>query len=155
MVPLPGHDYLTRIGQIVYMVGYLEWVVLGDLADLGDPGGLTLNDLAGLPTGEIAKRLTNAAPSIADPVVSRFIATAGSALTDVRDRRNGVMHARPITGPGDQQVLHRSVPGPKPAAEQFTVDVPRLDELIADIDSWVERVFELRTAARAAAGVPL
>jgi hypothetical protein len=154
-VPLPDDDYLARIGQLVYMVGYLEWGVLGDLSALGQPGGLTVEDLAGKPTGGIASKLTEAAKKINDPDIQRFIATAGEALADLAGRRNGVIHARPATGPDGHPTLYRWTAGPKPAAEAYIVDRPLLDLLIADTDSWNARVSDLRTAARAAAGAPL
>jgi hypothetical protein len=154
-IPLPDDDYLARIGQLVHTVGYLEWGVLGDLSALGQPGGLTVDELAGKPTGIIANKLTEAANNISDPDIQRFIATAGKALADLSGRRNGVMHARPGTGPDGHPTLYRWTAGPKPAAEAYIVDRPLLDRLIADTDSWNTKVSDLRTAARAAAGTPL
>ncbi|MBB3084675.1 hypothetical protein [Geodermatophilus sabuli] len=154
-VPLPADDYLTRIGQLVYMVGHLEWGVLGDLSALGNPGGLSVDDLAGQSTGAIAQRLTAAVAKISDPDIQQFIATAGQALSDLASRRNGVMHSRPATAPDGQQTLYRWTAGPKPAAEAYIVDRTLLDQLIADIDSWSSKVTSLRHAARAAASSPL
>jgi hypothetical protein len=152
-VPLPDDDYLARIGQLVYMVGYLEWYVLGDLAALGNPGGLTVEDLAGKETGKIAKALTQAAAGIADPDIRQFIAAAGDALSDISGRRNGVMHARPATAPSGEPTLYRWRAGGAP--EAFMVDLPFLDQLLADVDAWNTKVGDLRPAARSAAGNPL
>ena len=152
-LPLPEDDYLARIGQLVFMVGCLEYNVLGALAALGNPAGLTVEALAGKETGTIARALRTAAPGIADPDIQQFIATTGDALADIADRRNSVMHARPATGPNGEPTLYRWRAGGKP--ESFIVDRTFLDQLIADVDAWHVKVGALRPAAHAAAGSPL
>jgi hypothetical protein len=32
VIPLPERDYLAKIGEVAYAIGYLEWSVLGDLS---------------------------------------------------------------------------------------------------------------------------
>lgn len=152
-VPLPEDDYLARIGQLVYMVGYLEWGVLGDLTALGNPGGLTVEGLAGKETGTIARALSTAAAGMVDPDIQQLIATAGDALADISGRRNGVMHARPAAGPSGEPTLFRWRAGGAP--ESYLLDRSLVDQLIADVDAWNVKVSGLRPAAHAAAGSPL
>jgi hypothetical protein len=111
-IPLPENEYLLLVGQVAYMVSYLEWLILGDLeglrADL--PAKLTLGELAGKPTGVIAERLRCAVKDIHEPDVKAYIAEGARVLKDASTRRNDLLHARPATIGGNQR-LKRQVPG--------------------------------------------
>jgi hypothetical protein len=55
---MPLQSDLALIGKLVYCVGYMEWMVLGDLASIpGLPADLTVGELAGLTTGQIVRRI--------------------------------------------------------------------------------------------------
>ncbi len=107
-IPLPEDEYLLLVGQVAYMVSYLEQIILGDLdrlaAHIPPELKLTVEDLAGKSTGQIAGALERAVDEIDDQEVKAFIERGAQVLGDAADRRNHLLHARPATIGSNQRL---------------------------------------------------
>lgn len=113
MIPYPDDDYLVRLGKLVYAVGYLEWLSLGDLPGLkGLPRSLSLAALEGLTTRDIAKRLMDSdeLAKVRASAVRDWLREAGQHLLEVGDKRNNVLHARPASHLVEDPRLNRRDP---------------------------------------------
>lgn len=147
----PGSDYLEGLGELVYAVGSLEWLLLGDLDKHRSvlPPTLTVESLAGETTVTIANRIRDAVPAIADPVVGEFYERGAAALLEVGELRNAVLHSRPATMPdeaGSQRLYRwRLAKGAKPM-EAFWIDDGHLDRTLRRITQLNEEVNDLRAA---------
>jgi hypothetical protein len=145
---LPEAEYLTRIGQIAYQVSSMEWCILGDLGLLAEaiPDHLSVGELAGRTTGEIAGRLSRAAQEITSEPVKDYVRAAAEALEDARVRRNHVLHARAATIDGHQRLYRwRLRPG-----DQFPITIAWLNEQIEALNQWSTKMYSFREAAHAA-----
>jgi len=144
-IPYPDDDYLTEIGRMVYALAYLEWLALGDLGHLpGLPPELTVEKLAGQPTGEIAKALRANVAEIADPATQAYLQGLAEALGVLAPRRNGVAHARPATI-DDEQRLNRWAKR-SGRLEAYPITGELLADLIDDIEAAVTETGKLRPA---------
>src|SRR5689334_16220483 len=94
-VSTPSQDYLTKVGELVFLVGSLEWLVLGELPSRKSvlPPELQIERMAGRSTGQIARDLTNHADAVADQPFRDFLLAAVDPLTEAAERRNHVLHA--------------------------------------------------------------
>ena len=128
-VPLADDEYLKYIGQIVYSVGYLEWLLLGDIASNKNimPPTLNIESLSTKSTGQIAEILINIYPEdIEDTQLRDWLIMGGRHLSRIAKLRNNILHARPATNENGQQVLYRWTARP---GEQFFIDQSQLNEL--------------------------
>jgi len=150
MPALPEAEYLVKIGQIAYTVGSIEWLILGELSALNSeiPSHLSVSQLAGRSTGQIAGQLTDALAKINQADVRAFIAEGAAALAAMSERRNALLHSRPATIDGKQR-LHRWLPG-----VAFSITDDWLAQVITEGNSWYRRVDSLRSAARSACQTP-
>jgi hypothetical protein len=150
---LPETDYLTRMGQIAYLVSSMEWSILGDLGLLAGaiPDHLSVGDLAGLTTGKIAGRLRSATQEITSEPVLAYVRAAADALKDASERRNHLLHARPATIDGQPRLYRwRLHPG-----DQFPITIAWLDEQIEALNRSSAKMYSFREAAHAAARAAL
>jgi hypothetical protein len=115
------------------------------------PADLTVEKLAGQPTGKIASHLQAAVPAITTPEVRAFIAEAASALAAVRAERNHLLHARPATIDGKQR-LYRWKLGGAPAT--FVIADEWIDQRLAEIDECIRKVSALRGPVKSAVTSP-
>ncbi|MFA4051890.1 hypothetical protein [Mycobacteroides chelonae] len=140
-IALPEDDYLVLVGQVAYMVGSLEWTVLGDVPRWSQhlPADLTAGALAGEPTGVIGRKLRSAADKIAHDQVRNYIETAGQILGDAAKLRNDVLHARAATSEDGFQRLYRWKEKPQCA---FFITT-----------EWLERAIDQLSEASASLGV--
>ena len=96
---LPSRDYLAKMGELAYLVSHLEWEIIGDIR-------LSVTEidaikLLGMSTGSIGRTLEDLTAQVKSrPNVHHFVSTSATALLDVAERRNAVLHARPVTTPG-------------------------------------------------------
>lgn len=143
MIPYPEDDYLLLLGKLVYAVGYLEWLPLGDLSGLDVPPALKLTALEGQTTSDIGKRLTDPdlLAGVADSAARGWLEEAGRDLLEVAPKRNAVLHARPATHPKEDQRLHRRDPKTQ---ETYWITNVYLDQLLADIYERLRRLNERR-----------
>jgi hypothetical protein len=139
----PGDDYLVRIGELAYAVSSLEWTVLDDLTALAPhlPARATTPNLVRRTTGQIAKRLSDAVPGVADVGVSDFLRVCSEALRRAAELRNAVLHARPAMIDG-QHRLHgwRTTP-----PEAFVITDEWFAEAIAEIAGLSRWVHDARS----------
>lgn len=146
-VALPEDEYVLLIGQLAYMVSYLEWIIMGDLPRLAHqvPASLTVEALAGKSTGQIAGALAKAAPAIGDDAVRAYVECAGRVLGEAAERRNDVLHARPATSPDRRQRLYRWKPADgRGAARTFFIDTAWLERAIDELSEAVSALCGVR-----------
>lgn len=127
-IPLGDDEYLKNIGQIVYSVGYLEWLLLGDIASNKNlPASLSSEILSTKSTGQIA-RILQKIPSedVKDTQLRDWLVMGAEYLSKIARLRNHILHARPATNKSGQQVLYRWTGRPN---EQFYIDQSKLEEL--------------------------
>lgn len=143
---LPDRDYLALIGELAYRVSYLEWLVIGDLANsLPRPTGVDAPSLMGKSTGQIAGAVARAAQGWdEDPELKRFGELAADALGDVSQRRNHVLHARPATTERGEQMLLRDRWQSNGQRDNFWITHEYLREQIAAVKDWTGRLNVIR-----------
>ena len=121
IVPLPPEDYLYNLGLIVYSVGYLEWILLGDLCNRDSelPEQLKFPYLVGKSTGQIAKLLMDEQKLalVSDNGLRDRMRKFGQALEDIAKRRNSALHARSAKITDKTQGLYRWL-----KSEQFEIN---------------------------------
>lgn len=143
---LPDRDYLALIGELAYRVSYLEWLVIGDLANaLPCPPGIDAPALMGKSTGQIAGAVAGAATGWDDePELKQFGSLAAEALSDVSQRRNHVLHARPATTGAGEQMLLRDRWQSNGQRDSFLITPEYLREQIAAVEEWTGRLSAIR-----------
>lgn len=128
----PPDDYLTLLGRVVYSVASIEGLLLFDLPRMPNPPvGATPAALAGKTTTGLGRALVDVSSQVADPGWSAYLSAGAAALMDIGPVRNAVLHARPATVDGAQQ-LHRWRLGSN--AEIFTVTSDRLCDVLEKIE---------------------
>jgi hypothetical protein len=131
--PFPEDEYVLAIGKLAYAVSYLEWGVLGDLPHIsGLPQELSLERLAGLSTGQIAKRLKEPAvlAKVIDVRLREWLSLAGDILAAASSVRNSILHARPATIGGHQR-LYRWDPV---RGETFAIEATFLADALGTVE---------------------
>ena len=89
---------LTLIDKLAYAVSYVEGLFLFDLETLsGLPPELSAASLAGATTGQIPRGIDRHIGMVSDSAVVRYLETSWSALYELSDLRNHMLHARPAT----------------------------------------------------------
>lgn len=141
-VALPDDEYLLLLGKLAYMVASLEWTLLGDLTGLrqGSPELPEVAVLAAKSTGRIAKRLVDAASSVAADDVRAYYAVGSANLKAAADLRNHALHARPATVDG----LHMLYRWTTRKDEQFPITKQWLSDSINQLDGLIRAVALLR-----------
>jgi hypothetical protein len=144
-IPYPDDAYISLVGRLAYAVTYLEGLVVNDLYRLRHhlPAELTLEKLAGEPTGVIGKLVTRHAQEASHPVVVAWLDAAGPILSKAAKIRNPVLHARPATTPDNKQQLFRWHP-----REQFPITAERLRQGIAEIERVIHELSDYRPPLR-------
>lgn len=138
----PEDDYLKLLGQVVYSVASIEGLLIFDLPRMPNPvPGATPLDLAGKTTAMVGTALVGFVPQIVDEQWATYLAAGGNALVDIAPLRNAVLHARPATVDGMQQ-LHRWRIGAK--TEVFTVTREHLCDVLDAIEQHRKRIKLLR-----------
>jgi hypothetical protein len=115
LIPLqiPDHDYLGRIGLVVYLVAELEGLLKGDLVrfhpllppelDYGKPQGQTVT---GMTTKQLGKYFIAHAPKSTDPAVAEYYRVGGEGLVEIAPKRNAMLHSQPgVDGYDPEQKL--------------------------------------------------
>lgn len=127
-IPLAGDEYLKHIGQIVYSIGYLEWLLLGDIASSNNvPMELSVENLSTKTTKQIANVLKKiSAEDIENDQFRAWLARGGEYLAEIAELRNDILHARPATHENGSQMLYRWTAR---SNEQFFIDQSKLEEL--------------------------
>ncbi len=97
----PSQKYLSKIGELAYLVSKIEWRIIDDIRLAST--SIDAMHLHGLPTGAIGRALEEVVSELSNrPNVQHFVATSAKALINVAGRRNTVLHARPgATRTGD------------------------------------------------------
>lgn len=138
---LPEARYLSLVGQLVYEVGSIEWLILGDIAgELNRQGRSNeLAKLAGSPTSRLGQRLQAIAATLGayEPLACK----GGAILVEVAGLRNAVLHARPATDSDGSQRLYRWAPTKE---EPFIVSVDELEGRIRQVGEWSSELEKLR-----------
>ncbi len=111
-VSLPSAQYLALVGEVGYVVTWMEAVLLNDMGWIERdycplPAVLTSGALGGLTAGKIGAAIRDQAAKVDDEVVAKYLARGGEALVEAAKIRNGVLHARPVTSADGTQVLRR------------------------------------------------
>lgn len=159
---LPEAQYLERIGALAYAVSYMEWTLLGDLHRLaGDlPSSLTLDTLEPQTTGRIATRAEQRAQEMASGPMKDYVVAAATALREIAQLRNDVLHARPATTPDGLQRLNRAeTKGGRVTGQRFWIDEEWLDRATEVYNTHAAVVtehrpsFEMRPHGPASAGI--
>ncbi|MBA3490016.1 MAG: hypothetical protein H0T78_10855 [Longispora sp.] len=142
-VPLPEAEYLARLGHLVYLVSYLEGLVLSDLPALAGniPDGLTAVQLSEQTTGGIGKLLSAWAKHVPDPAIRAYLDSGGAALSKVAPKRNATLHSRPTSDEHGRSRLYRWR-----ASQEFFIDEEWLDSQIAFVTQKISEVDEKRAA---------
>lgn len=141
-IPFPEDSYVALIGQVAYAVSYIEWYLLGDLSRLDDlPPELSLANLAGRTTNQIACEVDAHVAKVSNPAVQRFLTVCAESLHTLAPLRNHILHARPATIDGAQR-LNRWRRLPSGSVEAFPIDeaalrsiLDRVDQAITDISA--------------------
>lgn len=95
---LPEPAYLQKLGEVVYRVSGIEWLVLSDLNGLNPPlSGFDIGALSGKTTRQIADLLRTVELSDQPEQVANFVAESIAYLTEISHDRNHLLHARPAT----------------------------------------------------------
>lgn len=136
MIPLPPPTYMDALARVIYAVTYLEGLIIWDIASVSTqlPPEFETRLIVTKTTGGIGHYLVKHASKVSNSTFQSWIYAGGTALIDVTDDRNDVLHARPVTAPSGQQQLQRFhwVEGPKDSAGKVT---------------WVQRDFPIDEAA--------
>ena len=142
-VALPEPDYLQRIGEVAYVASSLEWTLLGDLNRLSDrlPDYFSLDVLEQKTMGRISSMTKQAAEQCGDPEIRRYLETTARALDVVKNVRNDVLHAHPVTmSPDGTQHLYRLGAN----GQRFWIDDEWLDRKMKEVDQAIKDVNAVR-----------
>jgi hypothetical protein len=135
-IPLPNGHYVSMLGEVAYSVGYLEWLILGDLGRVPDlPPGIDLQMLARKTTKQIGDALMKAAKFKALSQADReWLAEGGKQLVAISKKRNDILHARPATTSAGEECLYRWT---AQTGKQFWIDSDYLTKFLFEVGSAV------------------
>lgn len=128
--PTPDRAYLELLGRAAYTWAYTEWVLIYVIK------WATNEDLAALVGGTGGWIVRRFRKVVHDPVWAGYAAdsarTGADELLRLNDRRNDVLHARPATVDGEQQ-LHRWDPTHS-SATNGTITAADLSVFISEVE---------------------
>lgn len=134
--PTPDRDYLELLGRAAYTWAYTEWVLLYVIK------WATNEDLVALVGGTGGRIVRRFHKVVHDPVWVGHAADTARAGADellrLNDRRNDILHARPATVDGEQQ-LHRWDPTHS-SATNGTIKAADLAAFITELEAARHRV---------------
>lgn len=142
-VALPEPDYLQRIGEVAYVASSLEWTLLGDLNRLSDrlPDDFSLDVLEQKTMGRISSMTKQVAEQCGNPEIRRYLETTARALDVVKNVRNDVLHAHPVTmSPDGTQRLYRLGNN----GQRFWIDDEWLNRKMEEVDQAIKDVNAVR-----------
>jgi hypothetical protein len=79
-----------------------------------------------------------------EPELKRFGGLAAEALSDISQRRNHVLHARPATAEGGEQILLRDRWQSNGQRDNFWITHDYLRKQIAAVEDWTGRLRSMR-----------
>jgi hypothetical protein len=151
--PTPEVEYVHKVGQVVFLVAYVEGMLIHDLPRFqiqkSAPPELDLLKVTGMTTRNLGEYIAAHAPKCTDPVVAAYLLAGGRALVEIAPQRNGMLHARPAEDGDDPnhplRLLRWRVEGARPEdSEVFMISHDWLDRLIERIDDIVGELSEIR-----------
>lgn len=148
--PLPEPEYLQKVGLVVYLVAFVEGLLIWDLPRLAHliPPELEIMKVSGMSTAQLGKYFIAHAPRCTDERVMAYFDAGGRVLVEIAPSRNGILHARPGQDGDDPvqrlRLIRWRVAEDDPSSEAYVVDDDRLDTLIVRIDEIVGQLTELR-----------
>ncbi len=140
---LASDEYLILVGQFAYMAASVEGLLMFDLNGLKQylPEQLRSSNLAGKSTTGIGQEFLKYSVEVADPDVRVYIETGGRHLCEIARIRNHVLHARPVTWAGVEQILYRWRPD---AGDYFPITKDWLSDQIDTADMLSAELNRLR-----------
>lgn len=143
MVASPGPEYAQMLGETLYQMAGLEWMVIEVIQRL-DPA-TSIEMLAGLTTSGIADQLKSKVDkaTVLEPARHDELRAIADDYADLPIVRNDIVHARPATAPDGRQMLYRWAPN-KSAFIGFVAD-ELLDRLLVDLRDVSRRLDAART----------
>jgi hypothetical protein len=151
--PTPEVEYVHKVGQVVFLVAYVEGMLIHDLPRFqiqkSAPPELDLLKVTGMTTRNLGEYIAAHAPKCTDPVVAAYLLAGGRALVEIAPQRNGMLHAQPAEDGDDPnhplRLLRWRVEGARPEdSEVFMISHDWLDRLTERIDDIVGELSEIR-----------
>lgn len=136
-IPLPEDDnYVYSLGIAIYAFNYLT-NFLSEVITYIDPL-ISRSSLERLSAGEVLTVFNKARMLIESPGLTDCAARVALAYQELKDQRNDIIHANPVTGSDGMQVLYRNQETKTKhfeVAENFILNFCcRLDALVDDLE---------------------
>ena len=153
--PAPETEYLQKLGQVVFLVAYVEGMLVHDLPRLRAliPGELNLMKVSGMTTRQMGDFFIKYGAKSTDSEVAAYLTAGGTVLVEIAMKRNGMLHARPAEDGDDAdhpvRLLRWRVEEEKPdKSEVFVISHRWLDDFIDRLDDVVGELSALRPPLR-------
>ncbi len=144
MLPFPTDSYMRALAEAVYSVAHLEQLLLGDIPKLKHAPELTPSTLSGESLGDLAKALRKAASRSTDDREKKWLDVAASAVVDVLEPRNAIVHAHPATVDDEHLLFRWKLSKSRKPIDVRPVTIKELIALRTLAEDHVRRIGKLR-----------